>query len=237
MKSSIQVFTLLCLTCLFGLTSCQRSSGQVWDDTCTAGSYMGKGFRSAGGKHSDSRQVQCRDDFECYELDDSCYDAFGFVPLQDEQGDALIAMENIQQSPFSPGDPGSPIPGIEAFSDPAYDSTLNHIFSTIHFPYNSELIKGEKNTQILQNEADYLRANPNVFVFIEGHCDERGPEKFNLSLGNRRANSVRKFLVDEGVNPKQLFTISYGKERPVAIGNDEAAWSLNRRAEFKIYRR
>ena len=67
-------------------------------------------------------------------------------------------------------------------------------------------------------------------VTIEGHCDERGTREYNLALGDRRANSVKNFLVNNGVAASQLSTISYGKERPVATGSDEASWAQNRRA-------
>jgi peptidoglycan-associated lipoprotein len=69
-----------------------------------------------------------------------------------------------------------------------------------------------------------------VQATIEGHCDERGTREYNLALGDRRANSVKNFLVSNGVSAAQLSTISYGKERPVATGSDEGSWAQNRRA-------
>ncbi|MFI5344134.1 MAG: OmpA family protein, partial [Chlamydiales bacterium] len=108
-------------------------------------------------------------------------------------------------------------------------------FRTIYFEYDSSLVKGQANLQTIHRIADYLRSHPNVYVFIEGHTDERGPQAYNLALGSRRANEVRNLLLSEGVNPNNLFTISYGKERPLIMENHEEGWSKNRRAEFKVY--
>ncbi len=74
-------------------------------------------------------------------------------------------------------------------------------------------------------------------MFVEGHTDERGPEAYNLSLGARRANYVRTLLVQKGVDHNQLHTISFGKERPAEMGHNSEAWSKNRRAQFKIYKK
>src|SRR3989338_2800185 len=82
----------------------------------------------------------------------------------------------------------------------------------------------------LEKQAAWLKANPSVRVTVEGHCDERGTREYNLALGERRANSAKDYLVSLGVNPGRLKTISYGKERPVAMGSNEAAWTQNRRS-------
>ena len=75
---------------------------------------------------------------------------------------------------------------------------------------------------------------PNVKIIIEGHCDERGSEEYNLALGDKRANAVKEFLIKEGVDPSRIRTISYGEERPFALGHNEKAWALNRRAHFVL---
>lgn len=82
----------------------------------------------------------------------------------------------------------------------------------------------------LERQAAWLRQNPSVTISIEGHCDERGTREYNLALGERRATSAKNFLVALGINPGRISTISYGKERPAALGHNEAAWSQNRRA-------
>jgi peptidoglycan-associated lipoprotein len=82
----------------------------------------------------------------------------------------------------------------------------------------------------LRKQAEWLAANPNTSAVIEGHADERGTREYNLALGARRANSARTFLVGQGIDPGRLRTVSYGKERPVALCSDESCWSQNRRA-------
>lgn len=217
------------------LTGCQRSSNQVWDDTKTAGRYMGRGLRSIGGKHGDSKQVRNRGEFGIASNKNE-----DFVPLEDAAEYNKMNMtreENAPHSRHNPGDPNSPVPGIDAFEDPSKDPTLAALFSNIHFGYNSDLVKGEDNMQTVQKIADYLKKHPDMYIFVEGHCDERGPQAYNLALGTRRSNAVRNLLVKEGINGDRLFTISYGKERPLVLGNTEDAFTLNRRAQFKVYSR
>lgn len=87
---------------------------------------------------------------------------------------------------------------------------------------------------ILRRKADWLWSNVGVSVIIEGHCDERGTNEYNLALGDRRAESARSFLVDLGIAGSRLTTISYGEERPVDSGHNEESWAKNRRAHFII---
>lgn len=84
--------------------------------------------------------------------------------------------------------------------------------------------------ETLRRQAAWLQTYPNVAVTIEGHCDERGTREYNLALGDRRANAVKNFLVALGVDPARVATISYGKERPDAVGSDETSWGQNRRS-------
>lgn len=81
----------------------------------------------------------------------------------------------------------------------------------------------------LDRQAAWLKQYGNRRVVIEGHCDERGTREYNLALGERRANSVKNYLINQGIAANRITTISYGKERPVALGSNEAAWSQNRR--------
>ncbi|EDL49273.1 hypothetical protein ED21_21374 [Erythrobacter sp. SD-21] len=82
----------------------------------------------------------------------------------------------------------------------------------------------------LQTQAQYFSQYPNVNFTIEGHADERGTREYNLALGERRANAAKNYLVSLGIPASRIRTISYGKERPVALGSNEAAWAQNRRA-------
>jgi peptidoglycan-associated lipoprotein len=84
----------------------------------------------------------------------------------------------------------------------------------------------------LRAKAKWLMANPDVSAIIEGHCDERGTNEYNMALGDRRAGSAKTFLVDLGVEASRMTTISYGEEKPFDPGHDEAAWANNRRVHF-----
>lgn len=83
---------------------------------------------------------------------------------------------------------------------------------------------------ILDSQVAWLQKFPNVRATIEGHCDERGTREYNLALGDRRANSAKNYLVARGISASRITTISYGKERPLALGSDEGSWAQNRRA-------
>ena len=82
----------------------------------------------------------------------------------------------------------------------------------------------------LTNQAQWLMRYPSKRATIEGHCDERGTREYNLALGERRANAAKSYLASLGVDASRLSTVSYGKERPLALGSDEASWAKNRRA-------
>lgn len=221
------------------LLGCCRNSYEVWEDTKTCGRHVNRGFNSLGGKHGDSRAVCCPDHFYC--SNEWQYEDFGndFIPLQDDSRPDQPGMAQMVVPPprETPGERGSSIPGIEAFQDPSTNQALANIFRNIYFEYNNNLVKGNDNLATVKGVSNYMRSHPNAYIFIEGHCDERGPEAYNLALGSRRANSVRNLLIQDGVNPDHIFTISYGKERPLVIDHHEEAWSKNRRAEFKIYQR
>jgi peptidoglycan-associated lipoprotein len=88
----------------------------------------------------------------------------------------------------------------------------------------------DQDRAVLDSQVAYLQANPGVRVTIEGHCDERGTREYNLALGDRRANAAKNYLAARGIDPSRMSVISWGKERPEAIGSDESAWAQNRRA-------
>jgi len=104
---------------------------------------------------------------------------------------------------------------------------------TVHFDFDKYNIRPE-DADLLRKNAVWLKANDSVKLVIEGHADERGETEYNLALGDRRANSVKGFLVSLGVKGSNLSTISYGEEMPADPGHHEAAWAKNRRAVFNI---
>ena len=101
----------------------------------------------------------------------------------------------------------------------------------IYFDFDSSEIKGE-GPAVVAAHARYLASNPTVRVRLEGHTDERGSREYNIGLGERRAQAVRRALLLQGGTETQLSTVSYGAERPAAAGSNEAAWSQNRRVEI-----
>ncbi|MDP3947874.1 MAG: peptidoglycan-associated lipoprotein Pal [bacterium] len=101
----------------------------------------------------------------------------------------------------------------------------------IPFDFDSFVLSTEAK-DYLDTIASFLMKNPSIKIQIEGHTDERGTNEYNLALGQRRADSARKYLEDLGVSPKRIATLSYGEERPLDDGHNEEAWAKNRRAEF-----
>ena len=100
---------------------------------------------------------------------------------------------------------------------------------TIHFALDMYDIDATSRS-ILDTQATWLLKWPDRRITIEGHADERGTREYNLALGDRRANAAKNYLAAKGINPARITTISYGKERPIALGSDEASWAQNRRA-------
>lgn len=106
---------------------------------------------------------------------------------------------------------------------------------TIHFDFDRSFIRDDSKTTLRQN-AEWLKTHSDVVIQIEGHCDERGTNQYNLALGQRRADSTKNYLVSLGINGDRILTITYGEEKPVDPANNETAWSKNRRAEFVTVR-
>lgn len=105
----------------------------------------------------------------------------------------------------------------------------------IHFDYDQYVLTQEAQ-DILYANAQLMKAAPALKVVVEGHCDERGSDEYNLALGEKRAIATRNYLISLGVPMDQLSTISYGEEVPLDMGNSEDAWAKNRRAEFSLQR-
>ena len=107
------------------------------------------------------------------------------------------------------------------------------LLKDIHFDFDKYNIR-PGDLEILNENAALLKKSPKVKVQIEGHCDERGTTEYNLALGERRANSAKKYLISLGISSNRISTISYGKERPLDPGHNEEAWAKNRRAHIVV---
>jgi peptidoglycan-associated lipoprotein len=104
----------------------------------------------------------------------------------------------------------------------------------IYFAFDKSTLTPAAQDNLLR-KAEWLRANPKATVTIEGNCDERGTNEYNLALGDRRAEAAKAFLVDLGIDPARITTISYGEERPVDPRHNEEAWAKNRRDHFVVH--
>lgn len=110
---------------------------------------------------------------------------------------------------------------------------LSVLAERVHFDFDKSDIRPDAE-EVLQRKVSVLREYPGVTLRIEGHADERGSNEYNLALGQRRAEAVRRYLLSYGIDPSRFTTISYGEERPLVNAHDENAWAQNRRAEFVV---
>ncbi len=121
----------------------------------------------------------------------------------------------------------------EAARKAKMDTTELFLYEEIYFEFDKSDLLAESQ-EVLRSKAEFLKDNSDAMVIIEGHCDERGTNEYNLALGDRRASSAKAFLVNLGIAGSRLTCISYGEERPADPGHNEAAWAKNRRAHFAI---
>ncbi|MEW5702649.1 MAG: peptidoglycan-associated lipoprotein Pal [Candidatus Zixiibacteriota bacterium] len=109
----------------------------------------------------------------------------------------------------------------------------NYGLKPVYFDFDKYNLREDARVT-LDADADILRTNGDLRIVIEGHCDERGTDEYNIALGDRRAKAVQDYLVRLGIDAARISTISYGEERPVSLGHDEDSWRLNRRGEFVV---
>ena len=157
------------------------------------------------------------------------------------QTDQSQQMDTTDQSQDMDGTP-TPIVGSDTEASALQQETLTAeqlleqqdtplATRVIYFEYDSAKVDDES-LAVLEAHGNFIAGNGNVFVRLEGHADERGSREYNIALGDRRAQSVRRILLFQGSSSDQLDTISYGEERPAELGHDEASWSQNRRVEM-----
>ncbi len=137
-------------------------------------------------------------------------------------------LDDIPRAPIGSRDgggagDGQAIPGSQA------DFIARVASDRVYFDTDRSNIDAD-DQRILASQAEWLKRYTGTRVTIEGHCDERGTRDYNIALGARRANSAKNFLVAAGIDPARINTVSYGKERPDAVGSDQGAWARNRRA-------
>ena len=148
----------------------------------------------------------------------------GAIALAACQSKAPQALPPQPAGSTPPPQAGGPVPGSQADFLAQMQGRDVIYFDTDRYNIDSEDVAA------LQGQAQWLMRYPNKRASIEGHSDERGTRDYNLALGERRANAAKNYLISLGVDAGRLATVSYGKERPVALGSDEASWAKNRRA-------
>jgi peptidoglycan-associated lipoprotein len=155
-----------------------------------------------------------------------------------------VPAAGVDETPVVTEIPSQEITGLEeqAVTETGVDETtlsseaiIPAALNRVHFDFDQYTLTSQAR-EILANNAVYMEANPGIKVVIEGHCDNRGSDEYNLALGERRALAAKNYLVSLGVSPDRLSVISYGEEMPLDLGDNEEAWAKNRRADFKAVR-
>ncbi|CAK7053763.1 MAG: Peptidoglycan-associated lipoprotein [Desulfovibrio sp.] len=147
----------------------------------------------------------------------------------------MLLAAGCPSKPVDPGQVGEgytdpTLPTLTGAALAAADELTN---AKIYFEYDKFELQAESR-RVLARKAELLKQFPQIKVSIQGHCDERGTEEYNLALGERRARAAHEFLVYSGVNPTQVEMISYGKLQPAVMGSGESVWAQNRRDEFVV---
>jgi peptidoglycan-associated lipoprotein len=165
--------------------------------------------------------------------------ACGLLPL------AWLAMSGCGgSSKTAPADstiastpPPAPVEEPVVHEEPTATATLAVVppaLEPIHFDFNAAQITPSAQL-VLQNVSVVMKEHPDWTMSLEGHCDERGTDAYNVSLGEKRASAAKSYLVSLGIDGERCETVSYGETRPIAFGSGEDAWSKNRRAEFRLH--
>ena len=163
----------------------------------------------------------------------------GFL-TEENVGESARSGEFQTRGPNGSGDRSEPFldnpgSGFGAMSDQARKLPFKDTdyLKDIYFKFDKYDLDDESR-QILRQNASYLKANSSAVVEVQGHCDERGTNNYNIALGERRAQSTKMYLVSQGVSSRQIHTISYGEERPSCFDTNSACWIKNRRAHFRL---
>jgi peptidoglycan-associated lipoprotein len=149
------------------------------------------------------------------------------VRIKEEEARRAEEARKAKEKEFEKSLTAKKTPGIEG------EVLESKLLKDISFDFDQYTIRPQ-DLPILKENASILMKHPNVKIQIEGNCDERGTNEYNLALGERRANSTKKYLISLGISPDHITTISYGEEKPLDPGHNEEAWAKNRRAHIVI---
>lgn len=151
------------------------------------------------------------------------------IGIDDGSGADASALDGAGDGAFTSivGDDGPPMSAVERLEQSDGDLSIR----VVYFEFDSAKLSDES-LRVLEVHGNFIAGNGNVSVRLEGHADERGSREYNIALGDRRAQSVRRALLFQGAAVDQIDTVSYGEERPAELGHDEEAWAKNRRVEL-----
>ena len=160
--------------------------------------------------------------------------ALGACASQPEPPPPVQEAPPVEQPAPPPPPPPPPPPVVQEGPAPgSLEDFRVNVGERVYFDLNEYRLDPD-DQEILKLQAAWLQSYPSVRIMVAGNCDERGTREYNLALGERRASVVKDYLVSLGVDPSRIDTISYGKERPIAAGSDEASWALNRNGFTQI---
>ena len=152
----------------------------------------------------------------------------GFISACSTTKDAADSAGSGSSGDFNTSTASDGESGAEIVPGSQEDLIVN-VGDRVFFDYDSSELDADAQ-ELLQDQVAWLKQHSNVSVIIEGHCDERGTREYNLALGEKRAQSVKNYLISLGVSEARVSTISYGKERPAVVGSNDGAWAQNRRS-------
>jgi peptidoglycan-associated lipoprotein len=141
-----------------------------------------------------------------------------------KNADGKTATASVRVTVTQPPPPPPPAPPV----GPSIEDLFNQNVKDAFFDFDKSDIRGDAQSALTQ-DAEFLKAHSDVSIIVEGHCDDRGSAEYNMGLGDRRANSVRDFLIQQGVDGSRIRTVSYGKEKPFCTDDNEQCWQQNRR--------
>lgn len=225
---------LLGLSTAVLITSCSTSgstTASVWEETKTFGRHLQRKTTSLWSNPSESKIVHSSEEFSGPSEED-------YIPLSPDDLQAHLVNTSSEEG-FSTelvshsNKAESPPASIDLFKDP--DNELASVFKRVHFNTDEHVLRKKEYFSTISRIANYMKEHPKVYLFVLGHCDQRASESYNLALGTRRSNAIKNLLVQRGIAPNRIYTISLGKEMPIDTHNSQEAWAKNRRVEFKLY--
>ncbi len=162
--------------------------------------------------------------------------AKGTVKGEEEPAEEEVTTEETTETPTTTETASEQPQAAAEVSEDTGDTTVSRdmfLRDYVHFAFDRYNLDDQAQS-VLRRKARFLQDNPDIYITIEGHCDDRGTNEYNLALGDRRAESTRSFFLDMGVEAFRMSTVSYGEERSLCDERDEECWSENRRAAFII---